>query len=146
MDIALTHGNGAVDDLMKCGLNFIGLHKTRIWYRAPANIGTYLRNIAGEPPVDMIDPHAHHILFKTGNGDTQKELVKIGQDILRKYGIDPVVGAENLVWAPNRIAGQHDINALEDVVSGLIEISESGGDYDEIVRWLSLMGQIASER
>lgn len=33
----------------------------------------------------MIDPHAHHILFKKGNGKAQQELVKEGQEILRKY-------------------------------------------------------------
>ena len=46
----------------------------------------------------------------------------LGQAILRKYGIDPVVGPENLVWAPNRIVGQHDIVALQVVVDGLKEI------------------------
>ncbi len=67
----------------------------------------------GEPPANMIDPHVHHILFKIGNGAAQQELVKEGQEILRKYGIDPIVGEENLVWAPNRVAGQHDIAALK---------------------------------
>ena len=30
------------------------------------NFGKYLRNIVGDPPEGMYDPHAHHILFKTG--------------------------------------------------------------------------------
>ncbi|UJF32198.1 AHH domain-containing protein [Paenibacillus hexagrammi] len=54
----------------------------------------------------MIDPHAHHILFKKGLGKTQQELVKEGQEILKEYGIDSIMGLENLVWAPNRVKGQ----------------------------------------
>ncbi len=66
-------------------------------------IGEYLRNTIGNPPEDMINPHAHHILFKTGLRDKQQELVKEGQAILRKYGIDPITGTENIVWAPNNV-------------------------------------------
>ena len=48
------------------------------------NFGKYLRNIVGEPPEGMYDPHAHHILFKTGPlcdantaaGDTQTGTVE----------------------------------------------------------------------
>lgn len=108
--------------------------------------GTYLKNVLGNPPEDMIEPHAHHILFKTGNGPTQQEFVKEGQEILRKYGIDPVVGLENLVWAPNGITGQHDITALTEVVDALREIDEFGGDYKDIVKVLEQFGNIASDR
>ncbi|MGN0495857.1 MAG: hypothetical protein ACI4GW_06495, partial [Lachnospiraceae bacterium] len=83
------------------------------------NFKTYLENIKGPAPENMINPHAHHILFKTGNGSEQQELVKEGQAILRKYGIDPIVGEENFVWAPNNISGQHDIIALREVVDAL---------------------------
>ena len=110
------------------------------------DFGKYLRNVVGEPPADMINPHAHHILFKTGNGEKQQQLVKEGQEILRKYGIDPIVGLENLVWAPNGITGQHDIAALTDVVDVLKAVDEAGGDYDDIVEALELMGRKASSR
>lgn len=110
------------------------------------NFGEYLRKIKGEPPENMIDPHAHHILFKTGNGAAQQELVKEGQEILRKYGIDPIVGEENLVWAPNRVVGQHDKAALEEVVNALKAVDKAGGDYDDIVEVLKRQGIISSQR
>lgn len=94
----------------------------------------------------MIAPHAHYILFKTGCEGTQQELVKEGQEILRKYGIDPIVGEENLVWAPNRVVGRHDTAALEKVVNGLKAVDKAGGDCDDIVDVLNMFGQIASER
>ena len=110
------------------------------------NFKEYLRKIKGESPANMIDPHAHHILFKTGHGAAQQELVNEGQEILRKYGIDPIVGEENLVWAPNRVVGQHDTAALEKVVNALKAVNEDGGSYDDIVRVLNMYGRIASER
>ena len=80
------------------------------------------------------------------DGEAQKQLVKEGQEILRKYGIYPIVGEENLVWAPNGITGQHDITALEKVVNTLKAIDESGGDYDDIVEALNELGDLASQR
>ena len=108
------------------------------------NFGEYLKKMVGQPPKDMINPHAHHVLFKTGNGLAQQELVKQGQAILREYKIDPVLGLENLVWAPNKIAGQHNIAALEKVVEGLKTVYEMGGDYEDIVETLIRMGRAAS--
>lgn len=110
------------------------------------DFGKYLRNIKGEPPADMVNPHAHHILFKTGNGAAQQELVKEGQAILRKYGIDPIVGPENIVWAPNGVVGQHDYKALERIVSTLKELQELGTGYEDIVDALSELGDLASLR
>lgn len=107
------------------------------------NFGEYLRK--GELPANMIDPHAHYILFKTGHEGTQQELVKEGQEILRKYGIDPIVGEENLVWAPNRVVGQHDKAALEEVVNALKAVDKAGGDYDDIVEVLKRQGIISSQ-
>ncbi len=49
----------------------------------------------------------------------KKELVKEGQEILKEYDIDPILGLENLVWAPNRVKGQHGIEALRNVVDNL---------------------------
>ena len=61
----------------------------------------YLTGIKGAAPVDMPNPHAHHILFKKGLGEAQQLLVREGQDLLRKVGIDPLFGEEVLYWAPN---------------------------------------------
>ena len=74
--------------------------------------GPYLREIKGPAPDGMYNPHAHHVLFKSGLGADQKALVKEGQEILRGYKIDPSYGKEVLDWAPNGVKGQHAITAL----------------------------------
>ncbi len=104
----------------------------------------------GNPPADMVDPHAHHILFKEGNGQAQKTLVQEGQALLRRFGIDPIYGLENLVWAPNRITGQHDYAGLKNVVNQLKMVEEMGGNFDfikgELTIQLKRLGKIAATR
>nr|WP_265324007.1 AHH domain-containing protein [Bacillus mycoides] len=100
----------------------------------------------GDPPKDMYDPHAHHILFKKGLGQNQKVLVQEGQEIFRRYGIDPIIGEENLVWAPNIVIGQHSLDALEIVVKRLRNVEAIDGDLDDIVEALKDLGDIASTR
>ncbi|MGG0727735.1 type IV secretion protein Rhs [Bacillus paramycoides] len=91
------------------------------------NFGKYLKGLISDPPADMINPHAHHILFKKGLGEAQQKLVQEGQELLRKHGIEPIIGDENLVWAPNRIAGQHGIERLQHIVDKLKEVDAMGG-------------------
>ncbi|WP_240321574.1 hypothetical protein [Paenibacillus sp. O199] len=79
-------------------------------------------------------------------GKTQKELVKEGHEILIEYGIDPIMGLENLVWAPNRVKGQHGIEALRYVVDKLKEVKEAGGDREDMVEMLRILGDIAKRR
>ncbi|WUR12417.1 AHH domain-containing protein [[Empedobacter] haloabium] len=110
------------------------------------NYGAYLRNAIGGPPEGMPDPHAHHILFKEGNGPAQKALVREGQELLRRYDIDPIYGVENLAWAPNRVAGQHGINALRNVVNELKSVEQFGGNRADIVKALDELGQAAARR
>ncbi|CAH0155846.1 hypothetical protein [Peribacillus simplex] len=93
----------------------------------------------------MIDPHAHHILFKKGLGQKQKELVAEGQEILKRYGIESIIGEENLlVWAPNRIAGQHGIDRLQHIVDKLKEVDSFGGTREKMVDMLKLLGEEAA--
>ena len=98
----------------------------------------------------MIDPHAHHILFKKGHGKAQQKLVEEGQAILRKHGIDPIKGIENLTWAPNRVKGQHSINALQHAVNELKEVDElvdvDSVGHQAMVDKLKELGQIAAKR
>ena len=61
-----------------------------------ADYNKVLRRYIGGPPAGMTDPHAHNILYKKGRGAVQQALVKEGQDILIKHGIDPILGPENL--------------------------------------------------
>lgn len=65
---------------------------------------------------------------------------------IRRYEIDPIIGKENLVWAPNAVVGQHSLNALELVVNRLKAIEEMGGDFEDIVEALEDLGDIASTR
>ncbi|MGG4467502.1 hypothetical protein ABER68_05685 [Paenibacillus alvei] len=44
------------------------------------DFGKYLKGLIGDPPTIMIDPHAHHILFKKGLGEAQQKLVQEGQE------------------------------------------------------------------
>ena len=110
------------------------------------NFGDHLRNLVGPSPSGMFDPHAHHILFKTGLGETQKALVAKGQALLRSYGLDPIFGKENLVWAPNGVKGQHAVGNLRTVVEALEEVHESLGTKAAIVKTLEKQGQIAAQR
>jgi hypothetical protein len=102
--------------------------------------------LIGDPPQGMVDPHAHHILFKKGLGPAQQTLVDEGQAILRKVGIDPIYGKENLVWAPWRVARQHGIESLTKVVERLRELDRLGADYDDFAAALKELGEIAARR
>nr|WP_303652681.1 polymorphic toxin-type HINT domain-containing protein [Paludisphaera mucosa] len=68
-----------------------------------------------------------------------------GQEILRKHGIDPIFGKENLVWAPNKIEGQHAYPTLEKVVNKLKEVDAGGGGYDDMVDALKELGKSPRE-
>ena len=109
------------------------------------NFGIYLTNIKGPKPSNMDRPHAHHILYKEGVKEEQQALVEEGQAILRKYGIDPIVGEENLVWAPNT-SGQHVKEThLQPLVDELKAVDAKGGSYEKIVKVLKKHGEIAAE-
>lgn len=72
--------------------------------------------------------------------------MKEGQKILREYDIDPIMGVENLVWAPNRVKGQHGIEALKNVVDNIKKVKDTGGDRDDTVEMLDKLGEIAKMR
>ncbi len=96
-------------------------------------------------PQGMFRPHAHHVVYEVGIGATQQSLVKEGQAILAKYGIDPVTGVENLVWAPN-VAGQHTVENLQAVVEALKEADAAGASKADIMEVLRDHGKLAAER
>ena len=110
------------------------------------NFGSHLTKMIGSAPKGMVDPHAHHILFKKGNGVAQQALVKEGQKILKDFDIDPIYGVENLAWAPNRVAGQHGIDALQNVVERLKLVRDFGGNRVDIVKELELLAEVARQR
>ena len=51
---------------------------------------------------------------------------------LWRYQIDPVLGLEILVWAPNRVKGQHSTEVLLEVVERLQAIERRGGDEETV--------------
>ncbi|MFC8560215.1 T7SS effector LXG polymorphic toxin [Peribacillus frigoritolerans] len=145
---AIQNNTFSVDELSEISKKMSDLGITKQYNEALIKIdfGKYLRGLIGDPPTAMINPHAHHILFKKGLGQKQQELVREGQEILRRYGIDPIIGKENLVWAPNAVIGQHSLDALEEVVNRLRAIEAMDGDFDDIVEALEDLGDIASTR
>ncbi|MBM7702277.1 T7SS effector LXG polymorphic toxin [Metabacillus iocasae] len=145
---AIQNNTFSVDELseIRKKMSDLGITKEYDESLIKMDFGKYLRGLIGDPPSAMINPHAHHILFKKGLGQKQQELVREGQEILRSYGIDPIIGEENLVWAPNAVVGQHSLDALELVVNRLKAIEEMGGDFDDIVEALEDLGDIASTR
>jgi A nuclease family of the HNH/ENDO VII superfamily with conserved AHH len=110
------------------------------------NFGDYLKKQIGPPPDGMYDPHAHHILFKLGNGEAQKKLVALGQSILKQYGLDPILGLENLVWAPNSVKGQHGPLHLKALVDALEGAHETVGSKKAIIEILKEHGEAAAKR
>ena len=145
---AIQNNTFSVDELTEIRKRMSELGITKEYDEAliKMDFGKYLRGLIGDPPSAMINPHAHHILFKKGLGQKQQELVREGQEILRRYGIDPIIGEENLVWAPNAVVGQHSLDALEEVVNRLRAVESEGGDLDDIVETLEELGVLASRR
>ena len=90
--LAIQKGTFSSEDISSISkrMSELGITKEYETVMKKIDFGTYLKNIVGNPPSDMLNPHAHHILFKTGNGAAQQALVEEGQAILRKYGIDPI--------------------------------------------------------
>jgi hypothetical protein len=117
------------DEVAAVADNFIAPNGVTLGMRYDADTirnfdyGQHLRDLKGPAPEAMFDPHAHHGVFKIGNGARQQELVREAQDILRQYDIDPIYGPENLNWAPNRVQGQHSIDALQPLVEDLRELA-----------------------
>ncbi|WP_342614461.1 T7SS effector LXG polymorphic toxin [Peribacillus frigoritolerans] len=145
---AIQNNTFSVDELSEISkkMSDLGIIKEYNDVLIKIDFGKYLRGLIGDPPNAMINPHAHHILFKKGLGQKQQELVREGQEILRRYGIDPIIGKENLVWAPNAVIGQHSLDALEEVVNRLRAVEAMDGDFDDIVEALEDLGDIASTR
>ncbi|MFD9625384.1 T7SS effector LXG polymorphic toxin [Peribacillus muralis] len=145
---AIQNNTFSVDELSEISKKMSELGITKEYNDALIKIdfGKYLRGLIGGPPDAMVNPHAHHILFKKGLGQKQQELVLEGQELLRRYGVDPIIGKENLVWAPNAVIGQHSLDALENVVNRLKAVEVEGGDFEDIVETLEELGNLASRR
>jgi hypothetical protein len=78
-----------------------------------------------------------------GRAGEHRAAVREGQQILREYGIDPLKGKENLVWAPNR---GHTADAAFELVNDLKNAKASNLSRDEVIGILDVHGQMARMR
>jgi len=100
--------------------------------------GAYLKKLTGtSPPSSMVNPHAHHIVFKNGRGTAMKKVLAESKAILEKHGIDWLKGKENLVWAPNK---NYSLKAAEAVRDALQEAEQLHGTKAAIINTLKLLG------
>lgn len=97
----------------------------------------------GDAPEGMKNPHRHHILDVNGRAGEHREIVRNGQEILKKYDIDPLLGKENLIWAPNK---GHTKDATARLVSELKAADELGLSRDDIVEILKRHGENVARR
>ena len=51
-----------------------------------------------------------------------------------------------MAWAPNRVKGQHGIEALRNVVDNIKKVRDAGGDRDDMVEMLNKLVDIAKRR
>ena len=113
--------------------------------RPVGGYGTILEDAGQFAPADMVNAHPHHILFKVGNGSAQQALVAKGQGYLNAVGIDPILGVENLTWAPN-VAGQHTLKTLTPLVDDLRMANQLGASREQVAQILADHGAAAARR
>lgn len=99
--------------------------------------GDRARHLFGDPPSWMTNAHGHHIAFQEGVGAASTYAAK-SREILERFGIDPIHGKENLIWARN--AGHSVANAHE-VLERLTQAAASGGGRDAVVEALRKAGR-----
>jgi hypothetical protein len=107
------------------------------------DFGAYLYYHFGAPDADMAIPHGHHITYKQWIED-EGGVVKEIHDILNGVGINPIVGLENLIQAPN-VEGQHSTQKLREMANRLKELKAEGGQYKEFVDLLTSFGHESRE-
>jgi hypothetical protein len=99
------------------------------------NWGRELRKKEGDPPEEMILPHAHHAVFKMGRG-AMKKWLDDSKDILEYYDIDWYRGSENMGWAPNK---NHSAAVAKVVRDKLLEAHRAHGTKQAICDTLAIL-------
>jgi Protein of unknown function (DUF1557). len=122
---------------------FVGLlawlvHNTKYCLSTVKNFnwGKYLRGLIGDPPKWMLNPHAHHIVFKKGRGAMVKYLNR-SKAILEKHNINWLKGKENLVWAPNK---NHSTKVAKYVCESIEKADKLGGK-EAVTKELKRLGE-----
>ncbi len=88
----------------------------------------------GKWPGTTSDIHAHHIVMRVGQGPEAQKAVQKSQEILRKYGINPFFGKENLVWAPNWNHTTEYANAVLDALEKADKIGNKDAIMDALTK------------
>jgi hypothetical protein len=73
-------------------------------------------------------------------------LVREGQDLLRKVGIDPLFGKEVLYWATNGVKDQHSHSTLLSLIEDLRKLAASQEERSEYVEVLKKHAAVAAGR
>jgi hypothetical protein len=81
--------------------------------------------------------HGHHIVFKGATGEAGTFSSK-SQEILQHFGIDPINGNANIIWAEN---ANHSVANAKDVLSRLTEAANSGGGRQAVIDALQKTGR-----
>lgn len=84
----------------------------------------------------MVNPHAHHTVFKKGRGKKMREHLDKSKEILEKHDIDWYKGKENLDWAPNK---NHSTKAAKAVREALEKADAEVGTREAVVDALNKM-------
>lgn len=101
------------------------------------NWGKKAKRLYGDPPASMSRPHGHHVVYQNGSAAARQYSSK-SQELLRHYGIDPIHGNENLIWAPNR---NHTAANAKEVLQRLTDASRNGATRSDIVEVLQNAGR-----
>ncbi|EHA1124192.1 Rhs family protein [Vibrio navarrensis] len=84
----------------------------------------------------MINPYAHHTVFKKGRGKQMRVYLDESKDILEKYDIDWYRGPENLGWARNK---NHSTEAAKAVRDELVKADVEVGKKEAVLDVLETM-------
>ena len=94
-------------------------------------------------PEEMDRAHLHHILQKLArNTDLARDILEVQKKLLG-IGIDPIIGREILVYAPN-ITGQHGYDAMRPIIDRLNDAFRNRWGKKRIVALLKELGEEAA--
>jgi hypothetical protein len=123
---------------------YISPYQTGWTLQPDINVPAYLPilSVNAGTRAGMSRPYAHHIVQQVSNPNSPLEkIARESRDILRRNGIDPLMGRENLVWAPN-VKGVHGRAVQEELLQAL-RAAEGGGKRN-IIEVLRSFGERAA--
>jgi hypothetical protein len=82
----------------------------------------------------MINPHAYHVVPKGTYSGMTKLYAAYAREVLKRKGIDPYLGKENLHWARN---WHHTKDYVKRVAKDMNEMVKNGASREEIEKKLA---------